>query len=106
MEVWMSSKKELPVEKWDRMKGRRTIYFSQAEISMLEHLSADAESSEQDVVKGLVKDFSRGLLVRKEALDAYRNIVETFAKSSRGSGEIPVFGSEEEGGEERNQKAG
>lgn len=100
----MSSDKKISDEKWDRNKGRRTLYFSADEILTLEKIADQEGISDTELIKRAVRDLVAGRLVRKEALDAYKDIVDRLTASGRSTSQVPTFGEENDG--ERKKKVG
>lgn len=96
----MSSKKQISEDDWDRNEGRFTLYFSRKDLPRLKELAGGEGSDVAGFLKMVYKDFLDGNLVRKEALEAYKEVVTKFF-AGRSSGEIPTYGAAEESEQDR-----
>lgn len=87
----MSSKK-----KWDREKGRRTLYFSKEETASLMKLSVQAGIDDATFLKSIFRRFISGRLVVAEKVEAYKSVIDKLIASGKKSPDVPVYGKERE----------
>lgn len=91
----MSSKKRARVAKWDREKGRRTLYFSKEELAILLKASEKVGLNETDFLKSIFRRYITGRLVIIEKVEAYKTIIDKLVAAGKKSPDVPVYGKED-----------